>query len=246
MTTDGRIAVLTNFHEDRPGPPAAVSRGAMVNAFLAPAPADAEAVDTEGFVRGLISGEGARGAGGFSLVCGRMGAPLAVVSNRMRATQDVAWIGAGVPAVGLSNATFGDRSWQKVVRGEKALEEVLRRAVLEGWGAQDLIRELFGVLSIDATQRFADGLSWDQMAETARERIFLSLQGNGGSSLDGATKRSSLAADSGLYGTQKQTLVLLNRSMHVTYVEKTLYDKEGNDVSKDETFTSRVEYTIAR
>ena len=246
MTTDGRVAALTNFHEDDPGPPAAVSRGAMVSAFLAPPPSDATTADTAAFVRGLISGEGARGAGGFSLVCGRVGAPLAVVSNRMRAAEEVGWIGAGQPAVGLSNAAFGDRSWEKVVLGEQALGEVVRRAEEGGWGKDELVRELFGVLSSNAMPQPEAGVSFDEMARRAKRSIFLPLLGVDRSVQDSAMESKGLAADSGLYGTQKQTVALVGRNMEVTFVEKTLYDGEGKDVSKDSCHTKTFEFAVIR
>ena len=237
-TTDGRVAALTNFHEPDPGPPAAVSRGAMAAAFLAPAPADVGTADTAAFVHGLLSGEGARGAGGFSLVCGRVGAPLAVVSNRMRAAEEVGWIGAGVPAVGLSNAAFGDRSWPKVVRGEEALAEVVRRAEAGRWAREKLVGELFGVLSSNAMPPPEAGVSFEEMTHRARESIFLPLIGR-----DGAVESKEVAADSGLYGTQKQTVVLVDRSMQVTFVERTLYDEEGNGIPSGDG-TKTFDFTI--
>ena len=63
----------------------------MVNAFLRAAPDTAES--TEEFVKHLVSNEGVKGVGGFSLVCGKIGEPLAVVSNRTPDVEGVTWIG---------------------------------------------------------------------------------------------------------------------------------------------------------
>ena len=88
VTRSGRIAVLTNYHEESSAAAAmgVRSRGAVVTSFLtAPPSATDEWIHTAD-----ASGELA-GAGGFSMLCGTLrpgrapGAnlePLAIVSNR--------------------------------------------------------------------------------------------------------------------------------------------------------------------
>src|SRR5947207_1114724 len=118
VTIDGRIAVLTNFREEGAQPEGATSRGAITRGFLA----ENSFSNTEGFVKDMVASGVGRDAGGFSLVCGRIGEPLAVISNRAKSEDDIPWIAAKPgETIGLSNAAFGDRSWHKVASGEKLM-----------------------------------------------------------------------------------------------------------------------------
>ncbi|KAL8987167.1 MAG: hypothetical protein Q9177_003606, partial [Variospora cf. flavescens] len=93
ITKQGRIAVLTNFREQGQVVQSARSRGAMANAFLMLDKSSSE--DTAAFAKNLVEGEGVTGVGGFSLVCGKVGKPLAVISNRTPSAEGMAWIAKG-------------------------------------------------------------------------------------------------------------------------------------------------------
>ncbi|KAI4151027.1 MAG: hypothetical protein LQ340_003739 [Diploschistes diacapsis] len=238
LTKDGRIATLTNFREDQQAQ-TEVSRGAMVNAFLTPSPE--EVGDTETFVKRLIGGEGARGSGGFSLVCGRIGQPLAVVSNRMQKEGEVKWIGKDkAETVGLSNATFGDRSWDKVAGGEQRMQELLKNSQETQAKKEEIIEGLLRLLSIDTLPKHEEGECWISRVRQLRRSIFIPRVGHE----DGTEAQAIAAADhdakvteekatSGAYGTQKQTVVLVDQEGLITFVEKSLYDEEGQDISRD-------------
>ena len=77
---------------------------------------------TAQYVQTRLLGKG-EAVGGFSLILGRIGERLAVVSNRaVRGEEGVQWI-MGPPGevwtVGLSNAAFGEGGWGKVEMGER-------------------------------------------------------------------------------------------------------------------------------
>ena len=246
VTKQGRIAVLTNFHEDGEVKQEARSRGAMVNAFLTQSPDNP--VNTFEFVEGLIEGEGVKGVGGFSLLCGRAGQPLAVVSNRTPSIEGVTWIAKrGGETIGLSNAAFGDRSWPKVLEGEKLMSSAIARSSAREDSKAKLIEELMRVLSVDTLPRRQQGQGWISYVKELRNSIF--IPAIGGEGMDGASADQVATAKtdqqvyvnkdeeskhkaglSGRYGTQKQTVVLVDHQGHVTFVERTLYDEEGREI----------------
>src|SRR5271156_2492133 len=129
LTRSGKIAVLTNFREDPPPPPSVISRGVVINEFLT----DQSGRSTDRYVRDLIADRRIGNVGGFSLVCGKIGEALSVVSNRHIAEGDDSSIpvimGDAVMTVGLSNAAFGDSGWKKVEQGEKWMSAAIQDSV---------------------------------------------------------------------------------------------------------------------
>ena len=256
VTKQGRIAVLTNFHEEGQVMQEARSRGAMVNAFLTQAPDRPE--NTQEFVKDLIEGEGVEGVGGFSLVCGKAGQPLAVISNRTPCVDGVTWIAERRgETVGLSNATFGDRSWPKVLKGEELMSSAIAKSVRRKDSRAELTEELLRVLSADTLPKRREGQGWTSYMNELRNSIFIPVIG--GESMDEVSADSIATAKinqqvqvnskydilkhkeglSGRYGTQKQTVVLVDHQGHVNFVERTLYDMEGREVvgtDRDRTF----------
>ena len=244
VTRDGRVAVLTNFRDDEQPPEGARSRGAMVNAFLTEPPANA--LSTEEFVRKLITEDGVKGVGGFSLVCGRAGEPLAIVSNRTPSTEGVTWI-AGEPGqtVGLSNAAFGDRSWQKVLDGERLMEIAITESVNQKLSEDQLIQKLLEVLSTDTLPRpegneKGDGLK--TYLKNLRKSIFIPpiggkiTESGNADEIAAAKKDQPVAVDdhmSGVYGTHTQTVLLVKHDGHCTFFERSLFQPKG---SQDRTF----------
>ena len=83
ITQQGCIAILTNYHEDTcEKAVGACSRGAIVNSWLA-LPSDSKLTTQEFVSRWTSSTSGIKNIGGFNLVCGKVGEPLAVLSNRV-------------------------------------------------------------------------------------------------------------------------------------------------------------------
>ena len=271
VTKTGRIAVLTNFREDTPPPPTAVSRGEIIKKFLTIPEEEFES--TADFVRDVVDDGVARDAGGFSLVCGRVGEQLAVISNRARSGEEVPWImGDVVQTVGLSNTHFGDRAWPKVVEGEEGMLRVLRQNLVEFYpqpkngkghdeltvvkddAEESLIEGLLELLSDDALTRKGmkaeDGLEAhifqlrttirvpplgrkemkaDEVAAARKDEVAKVLGSREGVGPIEDAKKAGLGV-SGIYATQKQTVVLVDHNDRVRFVERTLFDDDCEPV----------------
>jgi len=251
VTRQGRIAVLTNFREeDQAMVEGAKSRGAMVNAFLLTPPNSDES--TEGFAKRLVEEEGVQGVGGFSLLFGKLQdvvrsveekkatgktKGMAIVSNRTPDVEGLIWIcGERGETHALSNSWYGDRSWPKVVQGEKELGSAIAESVKKQESKDALVERLFRVLSIDTLPTKQHGEAWEIYIEQLRNSIFIPAVG--GSELNGksadevaaAKSHDKIEATGGIYGTQKQTVVLCNRQGNVTYIERTRTDENGDQV----------------
>ena len=238
MTKQGRIAVLTNFREEGVIPLEARSRGAMVNAYLTEPPNGIGS--TQSFIETLLEGEGLKGVGGFSLVCGKIGEPLAVISNRTPGVEGITWIAESKDeTIGLSNAAFANRSWPKVLRGEELLASVIQSHAVRKFQQANLIEDLFHVLSDDTLPKKSKGMGWDGYVKELRKSIFIPPIGGEGTDHLSAEELAAAASSqqvastkagdshSGVYGTQKQTIILVDRQGKVTFVERTLFDESG-------------------
>ena len=211
----------------------------MVNAFLKQS--NEETQSTEAFLRNLLEDDGLKGIGGFSLVCGRLGEPLAVISNRTPDVEGVTWLASKRgETVGLSNAAFGNRSWPKVTEGEKLMESAIARSIARSDNAEAFVEEMMKLLSTETLPKRREGQGWDAYVKELRKSILIPKLGGDG--MDGmraedvATAKSDqhLQGLSGIYGTQKQTVVLVGHQGHVTFVERTLYDNKAQVVKKTE------------
>ncbi|KAL8936321.1 MAG: hypothetical protein Q9211_004247 [Gyalolechia sp. 1 TL-2023] len=217
----------------------------MVNDFLIQSPED-----TATFAKNLVEGDGVTGVGGFSLVCGKAGQPLAVISNRTPNAEGLPWIaGRRDETVGLSNATFGDRSWPKVVNGEKLLESAIEKCVSRGDSKETFVQELMQLLSVDTLPKKKEKQGWESYVKELRKSIFIPPIGGQGTDNVGAdeiaagksdknvqmqNQTKSLAGMDGFYGTQKQTVVLVSQDGHVTFVERTLFDTGAEPIRGSE------------
>lgn len=238
VTKHGRIAVLTNFKEDGPSPQGVVSRGAIIRAFLT----DTN-TSTETFVHEMVSSGVSRDAGGFSLVCGKIGEPLAVISNRAASGADVPWINPGTQqTVGLSNAAYGDHGWKKVADGEKLLAEAIRNSVDSGESEDDFIQKLINLLSTDTLPRIKESEGVETYISLLRNTIFVPAIGQHADlhadeiAVASKQEKAKVVGDkqelgvNGPYGTQKQTVVLVDHSDRLRFFERTLYNSTCNPV----------------
>ena len=220
----------------------------MVNAFLTQPLHSSNG--TEDFVHDLVEGEGLEGVGGLSLVCGKVGEPLAVISNRTPNVEGTAWIARDKgETIGLSNAAFGNRSWPKVLRGEALLSSAINQDVAGQRSQESLIEHLFRILDDDTLPRMPNNYPWESYMGELRKSIFIpAIRGEGAEesraedvaaansdqhiNMESAAKASETRNDiDGVYGTQKQTVVLVSRQGRVTFVERTLYDATGRSVA---------------
>lgn len=216
---------MTNYREETIPERNAISRGEMVNAFLTAQKEDV--ADIEHFVKRLISGDAARGTGGFSLVCGRIGQPLAVVSNRMQDEGDVKWIGKDGKGetVGLSNAAFENHTWPKVVQGEEKMDVLMKQWLGEETSRLKITQDLFDLLSTDTLVISDEAGEPAAPGTSLRKSIFIPKI-----ALGGEEEAIKPTATSGPYGTQKQTVVMVDNQGHLYFTERTLYDEDGNAI----------------
>jgi len=263
VTRDGRLANLTNFREEGVEVEKGKSRGGLVNAFVTPA-FDAR-VDDERFVnKRLVQDIGIQDVGGFTLLLGHLRAPtkdgklpgLAIVSNRTSSAQGLTRIATQLGEThGLSNSHYGDLTWPKVVHGEQLLKQAVHASVSRADGRDKLIASLFDVLSVESLPRPQRGEDWNVYARQLRNSIFIPPVGGETverkpadklASADGTGRAEDgqVTVGRGVYGTQRQTVVLVDGGGHVTFVERTVGREDGGSdgsVQEDRTFEFEVE-----
>jgi uncharacterized protein with NRDE domain len=244
VTKSGKIAVLTNYREGLPIP-SAISRGAIIKKFLTE-----HEGSTKDFVSSMVESGIVKDAGGFSLVCGRIGERLAIMSNRSEPGEPVPWIaGDVVQTVGLSNAAFTNRTWEKVLKGEELTADAIRESVTAGETEDQLVQRFLDVLSTDTLPRsvsLEDGGLGAYISEL-RKTIFVPPLGRRSKAgLDSDKLRSASTAEEtvqiinseskaelgvdGIYATQKQSIVLVDKQMNVRFFERTLWDGNSNKI----------------
>ncbi|GAB7339138.1 hypothetical protein MBLNU457_5809t1 [Dothideomycetes sp. NU457] len=250
ITRHGRLAVLTNYREQGADYSGLKSRGGIVNAFLTLPPGSSET--SEGFAERLVE-EGVGDVGGFSLVFGtlrRGDVALGVLSNRTTEVGRMKWLMTGRgETVGLSNSFFGDRSWPKVVMGERMLEEMVMESVEAEESKEDLIERGLRLLSTDTLPKRKEGESFETYIGQLRHSIFIPRIGGDGpekkpaDEVAAAETQTSASSIQGKYATQKQTVVLVDHEGHVTFVERTTFDEHGHEVPESQA-KERFEFDI--
>lgn len=217
-----------------------------MNSFLELPPDNKES--TESYVEGLVSAGSAQDAGGFSLVCGKVGERLAVVSNRVSSTDGITWLAKEKgEVVGLSNIAFGDRSWPKIVKGEELMKEAIDASCKAGESEDEFIERLLKLLSTDTLPRIEEGAGMETYINLLRHSIFIPVLGEEEAQKRAADEISAAELKekvevvqreeidhnpymSGLYGTQKQTIVLFDTSDRIRFYERTLYDDNAEAI----------------
>jgi len=255
--------VLTNFREEGEIVVGKRSRGELPKLFLGTPPESKQSAAE--FAAHLVEGEGVQGVGGFSLVFGQLTGrrdgragrddeghrgQLAVVSNRTQNAKEVLWLDEDI--FGLSNSHFGDRTWPKVVQGEKLLDQATKKDA-DIYGTEEaLIEHCFSILSTDTLPKWQDGDDFGSFVKELRNSIFIPKIGGPAHSADGphadeiaaADEKKEISVTSGIYGTQKQTVILVDHVGRVTFVERTLYNGSGIDVLNADDRDTRVTFDI--
>ena len=239
VTKQGRLAVLTNFREsDASKIHGTRSRGEIAKSYLTTPPQSKETL--EEFVRRLVEEDGGlAGVGGFSLMFGQLKMDrerVGIVSNRTEDEKEIVWVAGGeksgtmAQACALSNSHYGDRLWPKVVQAEELLDEVIKESQQQGDTIEQFLEKCFALLSVETLPRHTPGRDWEDYLYELRNSIFIPPIG--------PEERGVL------YGTQKQTIVLVDRNGKATLVERTLFDdtmKPLAAMDKDRHFEFQVE-----
>ncbi|KKF94232.1 hypothetical protein CFO_g3421 [Ceratocystis platani] len=187
--------------------------------------------------------------------------PLGIVSNRCDHIDHVEWIGDKRDQVyGLSNTVYGDPdSWRKIDDGMKMIDQAAKDAYAKKLTEDQFCDALFGILD---TNTFPDmsGASMEETIAYMRESIFIPpvgdkkhreamearrALGKGKWTNESETsvvetspspERGRLVAgfDTGMYGTQRQTLILVDWEGNVTFKERALWDANGNPLVRGE------------
>ncbi|KAJ5787146.1 hypothetical protein N7457_002136 [Penicillium paradoxum] len=248
VTKQGKIAVLTNYREESTSQAIGVySRGLIVNSWLTGAPDKPE--PTKEFVQGIVASPEAKHVGGFSLVCGHINEPLAIVSNRSSDMDNITWVATEKnQTLGLSNTSFDDRTWPKIIDGEKLMEAAIQEHVEKEDEDEDaLIDRLLQVLCSDTLPRLSEeNATIESYIHVLQKSIFVPLIG-AADDRDRAVETMAAARvedevdtptngppnesyTRGSYGTQKQTILLARPDGRVRYFERTLYDNDAKAV----------------
>lgn len=183
---------------------------------------------------------------------------LSILSNRSASASDIVTIATEPGEThGLSNSHFGDNSWPKVVLGEKLLQEAIASDVDHSADEDDFLESLFSILSVDKLPKRREDEDWDAYVRHMRKSILIPPTGVDAATADKvATAQTSQSngtlqaggsghdtpdhnkvevrpeAGGGGYGTQKQTVVLVDQEGRVKFVERTLYDEKGVPITK--------------
>ncbi|KAK1077248.1 hypothetical protein LTR33_008248 [Friedmanniomyces endolithicus] len=217
----------------------------------------------DGFVRRLVGEVDIKKVGGFTLLFGRLRKPdgegrvpgLGVLSNRTSSAEGVFRIcGELGETQGLSNSHFGDREWPKVVQGEKLLSEAISGSISRGEDQEGFVERLFGVLSVDTLPRPKPGEDFQAFTKQLRNSILIPPVGGEAAQSKPADKiaaadgtgtpdHSGVKVGDGVYGTQKQTVVLVDMRGRVNFIERTLHDGDGG-LDSDDNKDRRYEFTI--
>ena len=238
ITRQGRIAVLTNFREETEegANGAAVSRGEIVKEFLL------SEKDVEDWINEVLQTGVYKDVGGFSLVCGLLGHEgYTVLSNRSSLKKALDYVGKEeYVCVGLSNSLIHDE-WPKVKQGKRLVDE-LTKDDIDNEG--EFIDKAFELLSYASLLILADcrtnSFKVTPTVDTLRNSIFIPRYATPAlpSLPADHTKAVPEWENSNIprwYGTREQTVILISREDgRVVYTERTLYDEQGEPLSRGE------------
>ncbi|PBP27321.1 hypothetical protein BUE80_DR001596 [Diplocarpon rosae] len=188
--------------------------------------------------------------------------PLAIISNRCDNPEEVPWIADKRGEVyALSNNSYADHDiWYKVQIGKEKVDQAVKDAVEIGSTQEELVNKLFAVLDIQ-TLPAPNGRPFDEYICELRNSIFIPSIGStpseglpkadtiasANSTL--ANKISSEKGDTklkqeeqpnkvtnipmtGVYGTQRQTIILVDWDGKVTFMERSLWDPDGHPIDR--------------
>jgi len=257
ITESGRFSVLTNYRETG-AVGGARSRGAIVTESLnGPEEESTEelvarllASDVKGYGGfSLLCGQLRKNHAGIK--------PLAIVSNRSSSVEKIPWVaGERGETCGLSNASYGDTEWPKVRIGKELLGKVVQKHRSQNMNEEELVEELWKILDNDTLPEQGKE-TFQEYIYHLKESIFVHALGGKTRKVEGdkleadeiAGAGESLAADliprrkqspvdeamgmeDQVYGTQRQTIVLVDWNGKCSYMERALWDEQGNAIPR--------------
>lgn len=187
---------------------------------------------------------------------------IAIVSNRSVHVDDVPLVGKERGKTwALSNTAFDDPiEWPKVQNGRGMVEEAIKEAVSKELSEEEMVNSLFAVLDNDTLPKLHPEATMLEYIMQLRNSIFVPPVGDEnhriemkesqakgpvdwnkapanlltvGESIPGHhTPDPALGFETGMYGTQRQTVMLVDKDGNVTYVERALWDANGNEVPR--------------
>jgi uncharacterized protein with NRDE domain len=163
---------------------------------------------------------------------------------------------------GLSNTSYSDPEiWPKVKMGKEKLLNAVDTAIKGDLGEEEFVDELYAILDTNTLPEQGDE-DFETYLYQLRKSIFIPsigkaeplrevLKANQIASSKPLNSKAILTRDSeevlkneespdaetrgammGIYGTQRQTVVLVDWDGHVTVRERPLYDKHGNPIER--------------
>jgi len=185
---------------------------------------------------------------------------LQILSNRSESVEGLPHIAISAGEThGLSNTSFTDTSWPKVTKGTALLQQAVQADMEicergEGDSAA-FADELFNILETSDMPVRKAGESWEDYVRLMRNSIFIPPTRGAGIEARKADDIASASAEettgarneaakpltngaegvvvhAGDYGTQKQTVILVDQEGKVTVVERTLYGEDGRRMGK--------------
>ncbi|KAF3901900.1 hypothetical protein ABW21_db0203869 [Orbilia brochopaga] len=249
ITRSGRFAALTNVREaDSVAAVSSVSRGAVVSSFLASPEPFFEASWMDRFESGHKHGEEELDldqVGGFSMLCGHFVrsserkvqvGTLGIISNRARSGQQHADnVDTLDPSLGeshgLSNSTFAE-PWPKVVTGKELLDALVNKVHDGNLNEQAIVDTAFEILSHDSLTAISEGQTPENKIGLLKMSVFIPIFDTGRqlqlnnhqNPVWGGSSSAPDASRNCLYGTQKQSVIIVNECGQVRFLEKTRFD----------------------
>ncbi|KAH8666449.1 DUF833 domain-containing protein [Xylariales sp. PMI_506] len=186
--------------------------------------------------------------------------PLAIISNRSDALDGIPRIASERSGTwALSNSVYESLPpWIKIESGKKLLQEAIQKAVDTGADQDRLCQLLYEVLDTNTMPPRGVGMDQEDYYDLMRRSIFVPaisdeqkdkemeqarMDGEGKAAfydiedesreaLDKLPPDSAAMFESGAYGTQRQTIILVDWDGTLTYRERALWDSHGNLIER--------------
>ncbi|KIX02233.1 uncharacterized protein Z518_08172 [Rhinocladiella mackenziei CBS 650.93] len=258
VTKNGKIAVLTNYREDTTPPPSAISRGAIIRKFLAESVGPVEDFVKNVVNTGLAKDAGgfslACGNIGekLAVISNRAQDQSQVPWIAGDTVQTVGLSNAAFSDRSWKKVTLGEELMLNAIRDsveKNETEDQLIQRFLDLLSYDTLPREGHdddagleayiprlrdSIFVPTLGRKDMTGLTEDEM-RTARKHEKIDIIGHNTpirhhSPPNHVPTQAHPLGVSGLYGTQKQTIVLTDKDMNVRFFERTLFDEDSEPI----------------